>query len=54
MREVIAGMGLAVVEAFTNVSVLGTEETRMDYVLSMGKRAIHQKARPTPCYTFAD
>ena len=37
LRGVFAGMGLAVVEAFTNVSVLGTGETWLGVVLSMGK-----------------
>ena len=41
-------LGLAVVKVFTNASVLGTGETWLEYVLSMGRQAIHQKARPDP------
>ena len=37
LRGVFAKLNLAVVEAFTNASVLGTGEMWLGYVLSMGK-----------------
>ena len=48
MRVFCGELGLAVVKVFTNASVLGTGETWLEYVLSMGRQAIHQKARPDP------